>query len=53
MEEIEQTLTLDEFVDASCRWYDSLTLPEKNVILNYKKKQKKAIISDYKFQVLP
>jgi len=33
MEELGQTLDIDEFVDASMRLYDTLTVPEKDLIL--------------------
>ena len=46
MEEMDEDLDLDEFVEASCRLYDSLSLPQKNVLLNYKKKPKKTRFGD-------
>ena len=33
MEELGQTLDLEEFVDASKRLFDTLTVPEKDLIL--------------------
>ena len=33
MEDLEHTLDLEEFIDASLRLYDTLKLPEKNLIL--------------------
>lgn len=38
MEDLEHTLDLEEFIDASMRLYDTLKLPEKNLILNMKDK---------------
>jgi len=40
MEEMNQTLNEDEFFDACGRLYDSITLPEKNALLNNKKSGK-------------
>lgn len=36
MEELEQSLDLEEFIDASMRLYDTLKLPEKNLVLSIK-----------------
>jgi hypothetical protein len=33
MEELGQTLDEDEFIDAVGRLYDSVTIPEKNILL--------------------
>lgn len=38
MEDLEHTLDLEEFIDASMRLYDTLKLPEKNLILSMKDK---------------
>ncbi|CAI2384299.1 unnamed protein product [Moneuplotes crassus] len=38
MEELEHTLDLEEFIDASMRLYDTLKLPDKNMILLMKDK---------------
>lgn len=36
MEELEQSLDVEEFIDASMRLYETLKLPEKNIILSLK-----------------
>jgi hypothetical protein len=38
MEDLEQTLDLEEFIDASMRLYDTLGVPEKSIILSLKDK---------------
>jgi hypothetical protein len=38
MEDLEHTLDLEEFIDASMRLYDTLKLPDKNTILSMKDK---------------
>jgi len=38
MEDLEQTLDLEEFIDASMRLYDTLKLHEKSLVLNIKDK---------------
>lgn len=53
MEDLEQTLDLEEFIDASMRLYDTLKLPEKNAILNLNNdltKHKHNHESDYTFR---
>lgn len=53
MEDLEQTLDLEEFIDASMRLYDTLKLPEKNILLNLKDKEarfKHSNESEYTFQ---
>ena len=35
MEELGQELSVNEFVEACYRLYESLTLPDKNTLLNY------------------
>ena len=42
MEELGQTLDEDEFIDALSRLYDSITIPEKNIILQQKQKWDKS-----------
>ena len=42
MEEMGQTLDEDEFIDAVGRLYDSLPLPEKNVLLQNKLRKEKS-----------
>jgi 5S rRNA maturation endonuclease (ribonuclease M5) len=37
MEELGQSLDVEEFIDASMRLYETLKLPEKNLILSLKK----------------
>jgi hypothetical protein len=34
MEELGMSLDQDEFIDAACRLYESVTLPEKNLLVN-------------------
>jgi hypothetical protein len=34
MEELGMTLDQDEFIDAACRLYESVTLPERNLLVN-------------------
>ena len=38
MEELGQTLDEDEFIDAAGRLYESIPIPEKNIILQHKPK---------------
>jgi len=38
MEELGQSLDEEEFIDACCRLYESLSLPEKNVLVNQRQK---------------
>jgi hypothetical protein len=38
MEDLEHTLDLEEFIDASMRLYDTLKLPDKNMILSMRDK---------------
>jgi len=51
MEEMNQELTLAEFIEASNRLYDSLYLPERNELLHYKKKVKRSTSIEPMFQV--
>lgn len=53
MEELEHTLDLEEFIDASMRLYDTLKIPEKNLILLMKDKwstRKNTSDDQYTFQ---
>ncbi len=38
MEDLEHTLDLEEFIDASMRLYETLKLPEKSLILSMRDK---------------
>jgi len=51
MEELDQELNLEEFVEASGRLYDSLSIPEKNSLLTYKKRTKKSSGTEHNYQV--
>ena len=48
---MEQTLTDEEFFDACGRLYDTLSLPEKNILLLKNDKKKLEIKSSYQFKV--
>ncbi|CDW91726.1 UNKNOWN [Stylonychia lemnae] len=52
MEELGQTLDEDEFIDAAGRLYDSVPLPQKNIILQTKQKwsEKSKIQQDLQFK---
>lgn len=45
MRETECELTEDEFVEAACRLYEALSLPEKNAILGHRNKKRKSSVS--------
>ena len=51
MEDIEQSLNLDEFIESSNRLYNSLSNKEKDILLRYKKLQKENGKEDKKFCV--
>ena len=38
MEELGQSLDLDEFIDAACRLYDAVQIPQRNILLSVKDK---------------
>ena len=40
MEELGMSLDQDEFIDAACRLYESVTLPEKSVLTNRKERSR-------------
>jgi hypothetical protein len=40
MEELGMSLDQDEFIDAACRLYESVTLPEKNLLVNRKERSR-------------
>lgn len=50
MEDLEQTLDLEEFIDASMRLYDTLKLPEKNQILSLQERRNHNHGEEYTFQ---
>ena len=47
MEELEQSLDLEEFIDASMRLYDTLNLPDKNSILSIKDQWQRTKPNEY------
>ncbi len=51
MEEIDEDLDMDEFVEAACRLYETLSQPEKNALLSFRRVQRKSLISIPKFRV--
>ena len=53
MEDLEQSLDLEEFIDASMRLYDTIKLPEKTIILQLRDhfdRDKSADNGEYTFQ---
>ncbi len=46
MEELGQTLDEEEFIDAAGRLYESVPLPQKNIILKLKDKEKSKLGDD-------
>ncbi len=46
MEELGQTLDEEEFIDAAVRLYESVPLPQKNIILKLKDKEKSKLGDD-------
>ena len=53
MEELGQTLDAEEFVDASGRLFETLTIPERNTLISFKHKweeNKKRNTDEYQFR---
>ena len=40
MEELGMTLDEEEFVDAACRLYEAVTLPERDVLVNRRQRSR-------------
>ena len=55
LNEIEETnyeLTENDFIELACRLYETLSLPEKDIILAYRnKKRKNSITHEHSFTV--
>jgi hypothetical protein len=40
MEELGMTLDEEEFIDAACRLYESVTLPERDILVNRRQRSR-------------
>jgi len=52
MDNLNQSLTLNQFINASCNLYETLCVADKNEILKYNKPKKNSNTSEDLFHVL-